>query len=193
MLSFAPLSPDIPGATGGALWSAAGSVAWAAVCFCGVLVVFTVLAGVVQVGLHVSPEAAKPQLDRLSPGMGLRRIFSSRGMVRATLAIAKIGAVGFVAWITIEAQLPQIAAACGQGVEEQWSGAWTMLGQMAWRVLLVLAVLGGIDWIWQWRRHRQDLMMTRREVLEDLRKLEGDPLMKARLRRGRKTVAGDES
>ncbi len=200
MLSFAPSAPGASDAAGVAIWSAAGPVMWIAVCFCGVMMLGAVIAGVAQVGLLASSETTKPRMDRLSPGQGLRRVFSSRGLVRAMLAIAKIAAVGFVAWITIADQLPQIAADCGLSLKAQWSGAWMMLGQMAWRVLLVLGVLGAIDWAWQWRRNRQDLMMTRREVLDDLRKTQGDPLVRAKLRKaGQVDVqnslqqAGDES
>ncbi|MDP6636815.1 MAG: EscU/YscU/HrcU family type III secretion system export apparatus switch protein [Phycisphaerae bacterium] len=200
MLSFERSTPDVGTAAGSALWSAAGPVTWITVCFCALMVLVAALAGIAQVGLHVSEEVAKPRLDRLSPGQGLKRIFSSRGLAGAMLALTKIAAVGFVAWMTIDQLLPEIALACGFGVERQWIGAWAMLGRMAWRILLVLAVLGGIDWLYQWRRHRRDLMMTRREVLEDLRKTEGDPLMRSRRRRARQaemktgqTGSGDES
>ena len=114
--------------------------------------------------------------------------------------MTRIAAIGFVAWITIADLLPQIAADCGLSVRDQWSEAWVMFGQMAWRVLMVMVVLGAADWVWQWRRHHQDLMMTRREVLEDLRKTEGDPLVRARLRgirqaegQGSADQTGDES
>ena len=193
MLSFTPLAPDVGVATGGAVWSSAAPVVWITVCFCGVMALIAALAGIAQVGMHVSEEVTKPRLDRLSPGEGLRRIFSSRGLVRASLTLAKIAGVGFVAWITIDGQLPQIVSACGFGVAQQWASAWSMLGRMAWRIVLVLAVLGGIDWLYQWRRHRNDLMMTRRELLEDLRKTEGDPLVRSRLRKARPSRAGDES
>jgi flagellar biosynthesis protein FlhB len=182
MLSFAPSRPAASDAVGAGIWSAAEPVMWIAICFCGVMMLGAVLAGVAQVGLLVSSEATKPRMDRLSPAQGLGRVFSSRGLVRAMLALAKIAAVGFVAWITIADQLPQIAADCGLSLKAQWSGAWTMLGQIAWRVVLVLGVLGVIDWAWQWRRNRLDLMMTRREVLDDLRKTQGDPLVRAKLR-----------
>jgi len=97
MLSFAPLAPDVGIATGAAVWSPAGPVVWITVCFCSAVALIAALAGIAQVGLHVSEDAIKPQLDRLSPGQGLRRIFSSRGLVRATFALVKIAAVGFVA------------------------------------------------------------------------------------------------
>ena len=200
MLSFAPLAPGVGSATGGSVWSQAGSVVWIAVCFCGVLVFVAMLAGIAQVGLHISGEVIGPRLDRLSPGRGLRRVFSSRGLVRLTLALGKVAAVGLVAAVTISGQLPQIASACGFGLERQGASAWAMLGRMAWRTAGVLAVLGAIDWLYQWRRGRRDLMMTRREVLEDLRKTEGDPLMRSKLRKGRRAETqndppqtGDES
>jgi flagellar biosynthetic protein FlhB len=193
MLSFAPVTPDVGVATGGAVWSAVGPVVWITLCFCGVVVLGAVVAGVAQVGFHVSEDVITPKLDRISPSQGLGRLFSSRGLVRATLAVTKIASVAFVAWITIGALLPQIASDSAAGVEIQWSSAWTMLGLMAWRIVLVLAVLGGVDWLWQWRRHRNDLMMTRREVLEDLRKSEGDPLMRSRQRKNRQTQTGDEA
>jgi len=200
MLSFAPLAPDVGVATGGSVWSAAVPVVWIAVCFCCAIAFIAALAGIAQVGLHISGEVIGPRLDRLSPGRGLRRVFSSRGLVRATLALGKIAAVGLVTAVTICGQLPQIASACGFGLERQGAGAWAMLGRMAWRIVLVLAVLGAIDWAFQWRKHRQDLMMTRREVLEDLRKTEGDPLMRSKQRRRRQAEtpndpprAGDES
>ena len=200
MLSFAPLAPDLRSATGGSVWSPAVPVVWIAVCFCGVIAFIAALAGIAQVGLHISGEVIAPRLDRLSPGQGLRRVFSSRGLVRTTLALGKIAAVGLVAAVTICGQLPQIASACRFGIERQGAGAWAMLGRMAWRIVLVLAVLGAIDWLFQWRKHRHDLMMTRRELLEDLRKTEGDPLIRSKQRKRRHAEmqtdppqAGDES
>ena len=185
MLSFAPLAPDIRIATGGSVWSQAAPAVWIVVCFCCALVFVAALAGIAQVGLRISGEVIPPRLDRLSPGQGLRRIFSVRSLVRAILAVAKIATVGLVMAVTICGQLPQIASACGFGIERQGASAWAMMGVMAWRVVVVLAVLGAIDWAFQWRRWRHDLMMTRREYLEDLRKTEGDPLMRSKLRKGR--------
>jgi len=191
MLGFELSAPDAQNAFGEAVWSHASPVALIAICSFGVMALAAIVAGVAQVGLHVSSEVAKPRLDRLSPGQGLRRVFSARSLVRAMQAIAKMSAVGFVAWMTVSDLLPRIASDCGSSVRDQWSGAWVMLGQMAWRVALVLLVLASIDWLWQWRRHRNDLMMTRREVLEDLRRTEGDPLMRAKMRRARQAEIHD--
>ena len=183
MLSFDSVTPGVGSAGGGLVWSQTAPVVWIAVCFCCVIAFIAAVTGIAQVGLHISGEVISPRLDRLSAARGLRRIFSSRGLVRLILALGKIASVGVVAAITIAGQLPQIVSDCGFGIERQGAGAWAMLGRMAWRIAGVLAVLAAIDWAFQWRRHRQDLMMTRREILEDLRKSEGDPLMRSKLRR----------
>ena len=193
MLSFEPTVPSAEAASGQAIWSAVAPLVWITVGFGAMLMLVAIVAGILQVGLHVSGAVIEPKFDRLSPGEGLRRVFSSRGLVRALLAITKIVAVVFVAWLTIGGCLGQIADGCGLGVAGQWSGAWSLMGLMAWRILVVLIVLGGLDWAWQWRMGRHDLMMTRREVLDDLRKMEGDPLMRSRMRKKRQSKTGDQS
>jgi len=110
------------------------------------------------------------------------------------LAVVKIAAVFLIAGVTICGGLAEIASACGLSIASQAASAYSMAGRLAWKIVLVLLVLGGIDWMHQWRRHRSELMMTRREVLEDLRKTEGNPLTRSRRSgRRRRRRAGSES
>jgi len=188
MLTFSPMGPPDTAATSAA-WAPVGPVAHIAGWFCGILLAAALLAGIGQVGLRVAAPAVHPRWDRLSPAAGFKRLVSSRGLVRALLALAKIAAVFFIAAVTIRSQLPEIASACGLGMASQAAAAWSMAVRLAWRIVLVLVVLGAVDWMYQWRQHRRELMMTRREVLEDLRKSEGDPLTRSRRRGRRRTKA----
>jgi flagellar biosynthetic protein FlhB len=54
---------------------------------------------------------------------------------------------------------------------------------------LVLAVLGVVDWLWQRWRHEQQLRMTRQELREEQKETEGDPQVRARLRRVHREIA----
>jgi flagellar biosynthetic protein FlhB len=57
-------------------------------------------------------------------------------------------------------------------------------------VIIVLSFLAVIDWIYQRWEHRRDLRITRRELLDDLRRMEGDPQVAARMRaRGRQLAS----
>jgi len=175
-----------PGLSSAAIWAPVGPVVQIAVLFCGIVFAAALLAGIAQVGLRIATPALHPRWDRLSPAAGFRRLVSSRGLVRASLAVAKIAAVFLIAAVTICDRLPEISSACGLSISAQAASGYAMAGQLAWKIVLVLLVLGGVDWMYQWRQHRRELMMTRREVLEDLRRTEGDPLMRSRRRRRRR-------
>ena len=54
---------------------------------------------------------------------------------------------------------------------------------------LALAVLGGLDYLWQRRRHEQSLKMSRHEVKEEHKETEGNPQVKTRFRRAHREIA----
>lgn len=134
-----------------------------------------VLANLVQVGALVSGEPLKPDLRRISPVVGLRRMFSSRSLVRAGMSSGKILAVAAVCLVTIRAGLPEILAKVTRGSATLLENMCDMGCHLAIRIVVVLGFLGLIDWIYQRWEHRRDLMITPREFRDDLRRMEGDP------------------
>ncbi len=167
------------------IWPVVGAVAVVAV---GVAFV-AVLANVVQVGLFVTTEPLRADFSRLNPAAGLGRMFSLRSLVRTAMAIAKLAVVivlGFAAVRSVlsltarpEATAWQIAGALGG-----------RLYSMAVRMGIVLLVLAAADWLYQRWQYRQDLKMTRQEVLDELRQTEGSPISRRR-RKDSKKLAGE--
>ncbi|HUT60467.1 MAG TPA: EscU/YscU/HrcU family type III secretion system export apparatus switch protein [Phycisphaerae bacterium] len=138
------------------------------------------VAGMVQGGLTISASRLGPDLGRLSPSAGLARMFSRRAGVRLLSALVKLAAVAAVAFFAIRSLLPEIIRLPRLGGREMLSrsGGWACgLALRAGAVLLALAVL---DYLYQRWQHRQDLMMTRLEYLEDLKRMEGSPLARKR-------------
>jgi flagellar biosynthetic protein FlhB len=64
--------------------------------------------------------------------------------------------------------------------------------QLAARVIIVLAAIAGADYGFQYWKTNRDLMMTKEEVKEEFKNMEGDPQMKARMRRRRKSKSQRE-
>jgi flagellar biosynthetic protein FlhB len=135
-----------------------------------------------QVGLLWVPARLVPDLSRLDPMAGLRRIFSLSGAVRLMFGLFKILLVAGVAWWALQKErttimslagldLPQIAAYLGQVV------LWTTLKIGGFLFLLAI-----FDYGYQWWRNEQDLRMTVEEVREEMRNLQGDPQILARRR-----------
>lgn len=177
------------GESAAALWGHLGPVLSAAGVLMLALAAAAALAGFLQVGPLLTTEPLAARADRLSPGAGLRRILSLRTAVRAGMAAAKIVAAVAVGWVAIAGGLPRIVALAGCEPAAMGPRAGRLLFDLCIRLAGLLLAVGVVDWLYQRWQHRLDLRMTRREVLEDLRRMEGDAEVRRRQRRDARDAA----
>lgn len=134
-------------------------------------------------GVNFSTEALAPQLQRLSPIAGIKRIFGVQGLgelAKSLLRIALLGAIGTAYYVFYEdrlLQLSQLPLAAGAA-----AGFELILGLlMAMGAGLVLLALADVPFqFWSWKRR---LKMTRQELLEEMKEMEGRPEVKGHIRR----------
>lgn len=169
-------------ATSSVFGSLLGGVLWPVVGFCAVVSVAAVGANILQFGMLWAPGQFRAELGRISPIAGAGRMFSRRTAVRGTLTLAKLVAIATVTAITIARELPRIVAAAGIRTVDLAGEVGTLILMLTIRIGAVLVVLAVIDLLYQRWQLREDLKMTRRELLEDLKRSEGDPLIRARRR-----------
>lgn len=147
------------------------------------------LVGYGQVGFQVSGKAVAPTLTKIDPIAGTKRLFSARSVMRTLLAILKIvavsGTMGALAW----AQIDDVARLGPAEIGPLMVG----LGHVAVRctagALLVILALSIVDLVFQRWQHERDLKMTKQEVKEEHKNVEGDPHVKARVRRVQREMA----
>lgn len=150
--------------------------------FLGLLLLATALGAVVQSGLSPSLKPLEPKLEKLNPAAGVRRLFSLDSATRAGQGVFKITLVALVAYVTITGELDTVLNA---GLLEpagivQMSAA--LLYKLALRLGLTLLVLALLDyWYQRWNWWRR-LKMTKQEVRDELKRMEGDPQMRQRRR-----------
>ena len=133
-----------------------------------------------QTGFLLTGEPLAPNLERLDPVAGLGRLVSGRAAARALAGILKLGAVAAVAWFTLRGRLPELASLGRLGFEEAAAWSASAILSLGLRCALVLAGLGVLDYAWQRFAWERDLRMSRAEVREELRRFEGDPLVRER-------------
>ncbi|MFN0059546.1 MAG: flagellar biosynthesis protein FlhB [Planctomycetota bacterium] len=142
----------------------------------------------VQVGFRITTQPLNPDPKRLDPIRGLQRIWSKRGVARLLFSLVKIAIVGTVLYLGC---LRLLSSSHSDNVLQYFTNELpnsilmsneTMfrLGMEACIALLVLAIL---DFSYQRWQHEHDLMMTKQEAREELRRMEGDPKLKDRRRR----------
>jgi flagellar biosynthesis protein FlhB len=147
------------------------------------LIVFAVIANVLQVGFNVSSKKLQPKLDSLNPLQGLKRIFGGgRGPVALLLNIAKLILVTVVAYSAVHGKMSLILGISSLQHGQILLQAATIVYDIALRVAVVLFILALIDYAWQKWRFEQDLKMTKQEVKDEMKRMEGDPQIKQRRR-----------
>jgi len=177
--------------TSAALRAALPGVVWPALGLCALVSAAAVGANLLQFGLLAAPRQIRPELGRISPGTGLRRIFSRRTAVRSALTAAKLVSITAVAAVTISRQLPSAVIASRMRAADLAGEIGASIGTLVIRVGAVLTALALIDLLYQRWQLRDDLKITRRQLLEDLKRTEGDPLVRARrrsIRAGRRST-----
>ncbi len=155
----------------------------------GLVLFLGVASNLLQVGVLFTTQPLKMDLKRLNPVEGFKRIFSPRALVEFAKSLLKFIvitlAVGWVIWLEREelvllAQWPLIGTLKYVGVMV------VKTGLTAGVLLLVLAVF---DFFYQKYDHEKKLRMSKQEVKDELKRTEGDPLIRSRIKERQRALA----
>lgn len=153
--------------------------ALAAAPFMGIIFVVCLLAHLLQVGPLFTLDPLRPKFDRLNPIAGLARLGGTRNLVRSLVNTLKLGVVLLVAWLFLRAEIPGVAGLPRLGIWQGLEALADMAIRLAAWLLVVLLIIGVIDWLYQRWQHTKDLRMTKEQVKDERRSMEGDPKVKA--------------
>jgi flagellar biosynthetic protein FlhB len=157
--------------------------------FLGVVMGVAILSNYIQVGGLFSVELIKPDLAKISPLKGFARFFSLQSLVELLKSLCKILIVGGVAYYTIKKKLPQILTLIDQEVGSISKYIGLVAFDIFLNILLVMILLAGLDYIYQRWSYEKGLRMSRQEIKDEGKQAEGDPLVKARIRRIQRELA----
>ncbi len=155
----------------------------------GIMVVFPVLvlaalvsyvSNFIQVGWLVSFDPIQPKLNKLSPISGIKRIFGIRGLMKTVVNLLKLIVMIAVSWWFIKAHLDTIALLPMLMAMEAINAILRMIFQLAMILAILLIAIALIDFIFQRYQHTKDLRMSKQEVKDERKSMDGDPMLKGR-------------
>ncbi|MGH7178276.1 MAG: flagellar biosynthesis protein FlhB [Tepidisphaeraceae bacterium] len=183
MLSPSSLSAFAPADLGRALAWTVRVVGLALLPVLGAAVGIALAVNLLQVGLVFSGKRLVPNLGALNPIKGVGRIFrGGQGFVQLLMNVLKVTLVGLVVYSAMRSRAELIVTSQQLDFMQIFALGATTVFDVAVRVGLLLLFLAIVDYAYQrWRVERQ-LMMTKQEVKEEMRRQEGDPQVKQRRR-----------
>ncbi|HKM43281.1 MAG TPA: flagellar biosynthesis protein FlhB, partial [Limnochordia bacterium] len=153
------------------------------------LLLIGVVGQVIQVGFYASSEALAPKFSRINPIEGFKRIFSKRALVEFAKSVAKIFLVGYLVYRQVLQNLewlPQISLfSLGDSISLMTNSIY----RMGLQVALFLMVIAAADYWWQRREFENSIKMSKQEIKEEYKQMEGDPQIRAKIRQRQRQMA----
>ncbi|HYE62864.1 MAG TPA: flagellar biosynthesis protein FlhB [Phycisphaerales bacterium] len=146
----------------------------------GLIAVVAAMSHIVQFGLLFTTQPLMPKFDRLNPITGFGRLLSRRNLAKTGMNVLKLVVVTTVAWLYLKNKLAVVA---GLPLLDTFTGVALMVKlvvELAIWLLALLLVIGAADFLYQKWQHTQDLKMTKEEVKDERRNMDGDPQVKGR-------------
>ena len=154
-----------------------------------VVTVAGVAGNVMQFGFLLTGEKLTPDLAKLNPISGIKKLFSLRSFVEVIKSVVKLLIIGGVAYVVIRRYLDDIPGLMRLSV----GGIVTFIGHTAFQICLytcmVLFLMAILDFAYTKWQHTRDLKMTKQEVKDEYKQREGDPSVKARIRSVQREMA----
>jgi flagellar biosynthetic protein FlhB len=169
--SWPAIASDILFATVGVLWPIAV-----------IGIILAILTNVIQTGPILSMEPLKPKFERLNPVAGFKRVFNKRMLFEAFKSCLKLVFFGFVLYGFFVALWFSLAGSAGGTLQQQLEWLQENASALLIRLGLALLIIGLLDLAYTRWSFGKQMMMSRRELKEEVKRREGDPLIKAKLR-----------
>jgi len=134
-------------------------------------------------GLNFAPEAVRLRWDAINPSSELQKLVSKRSLVHLVTSIAKLFFVSIIVWLYLQDKLDAFATLRWAWSTQLLAAIAKLIFGLCIRVCIALVAIGIADAFYQKWNYLQELKMTRQEVRQEHKDLEGPPEVKARIRR----------
>jgi flagellar biosynthetic protein FlhB len=171
---------------GRGLLSLSGRLGWevlAAVAIPFLLLALAAVAGnMIQHQLVWSGESLKPKLSKISPGAGLKRLFSKQALANFAKGLIKLAVIGSVMTALLWPQRHRLDGLVSTDILGTLALSKSLALDMLVSVVAVLAFVAAADYVFQYRQWYERQKMSMRELKEEFKQSDGDPMVKGKIR-----------
>ena len=139
-------------------------------------------------GVVFSVEPVKPDIKRIHPGEGFKRIFAMRNLIEFLKGLVKVVLLALAFYIVGRQALQALmeSSRCGAGCIE--STFYLVLKPLVFTVLAAFLLVGAVDVMMQRWLFGRDMKMSRSEQKRERKDVDGDPLIKRERQRQRREM-----
>lgn len=142
-----------------------------------------------QIGFLFTADAIQFKLERINPLKGFKRIYSLRALVELIKSILKISTIGFITFFVIWLNRDALFRMGETPIFPSVLLIGRVTLQMGLAASIFLLLLSILDFLYQKYDYEKNLRMSKQEVKDEYKKMEGDPLIKSKIREKQRQMA----
>ena len=136
-------------------------------------------------GFIFSIKPITPQFSKIVPNFGKffsKALFSAEGLFNLAKSLVKVAVIVIVSYVSIKNEIPKLVTMLNSGLWQSVSFIASMTARLLLTAGFIFLVIAIPDYIFQRRQFMESLKMSKQEIKEEYKQMEGDPLVKSRLR-----------
>jgi len=139
-------------------------------------------AGLGQGGLNIAPEALSLKFERFDPAAKMGQIFSATGLSNILKSLLPFSAILWVSVHCIQAHWEEIVLSSNLGLRVFAGFVGGMAYEVGWKSGMILLAWSAVDYLLTWTKMEGDLKMSHQEIKEESKEMDGNPVIKQRIR-----------
>ncbi len=148
----------------------------------GGLMLIGLIISYVQTGFMLNFELLKPNFGKLNFIAGAKNLVSPQSFVKLLFSVLKVLVLAGMSYLYMKDKFNSIIDALDFDVAQIFITLFSMMYGLALRLAMILFILAAADFIYQKWQYKRNLRMTKQEVKEERKQMEGDPLIKGKIR-----------
>ena len=148
--------------------------------FSGFLMVAAISAALLQTRLAISFKALMPQISRISPMSGLKRLFAKKALVEFLKGMLKLGVVSIALYWFYASRVSDLPGLIHISPDQLMKNLSYYVLSSIFIVVGCMSFIALLDFLYQKYEHTKSLKMTKDEVKREFKQQDGDPQMKGR-------------
>lgn len=154
-----------------------------------IVIVIGIISNLGQIGFLLTMEPLTPKLEKLDPIKGFQRIFSKRAFVELAKSLFKVTLIGYLSYITIVQHIEDLILLMKMPPPKIVEVIAGLTYELGIRIAFVLLLIAFADYAYQRWEHEQSLKMSKHEIKEEHKMIEGNPQIKGKIREKQRQMA----
>lgn len=156
---------------------------------CAIAMLLGIIPTVAQTRGLFTMKALKPKFSRMNPLQGIKKMFSLQAVVGIVKGLIEVIVIGWLIYNEISKRMPRILSLMDVGLMQGLAYIGLSVFDLIMLICIVLVFVAAADFLFQWWQFEKNIKMSKQEVKEEYKQMEGDPQVKSKIKQRQQQMA----